>query len=175
MVFHVSLRLCSVFSIPSFPGCINFIDWASVSLNSFLSAHISCWVVGWNFHLFCFLNPEFPFVFKYFLHLYLKLSIWWDFPVSVWKWFPMVLWSHIIIALKSMSAKLNTGELFFLNFYFTLFCFRILYWFCHTLTWIHHGCTWVPNPEPPPTFHSISSLWTFPVHQPQASCILYWT
>ena len=23
-----------------------------------------------------------------------------------------------------------------------------MYWFCHTLTWIHHRCTWVPNPEP---------------------------
>ena len=33
-------------------------------------------------------------------------------------------------------------------FFFTLFCFTILYWFCHTLTWISHGCTWVPNPEP---------------------------
>ena len=38
--------------------------------------------------------------------------------------------------------------LFFLNFIFTLFYFTILYWFCHTLTWIHQRCTWVPNPEP---------------------------
>ena len=26
--------------------------------------------------------------------------------------------------------------------------FTILYWFCHTLTWIRHGCTCVPHPEP---------------------------
>ena len=26
--------------------------------------------------------------------------------------------------------------------------FTILYWFCHTSTWIHHGCTHVPHPEP---------------------------
>ena len=38
---------------------------------------------------------------------------------------------------------------FFFRFYFTLFYFTILYWFCHTSTWIHHGCTRVPNPEPP--------------------------
>ena len=38
---------------------------------------------------------------------------------------------------------------FLKTFIFTLFCFTILYWFCHTLTWIRHGCTWVPNPEPP--------------------------
>ena len=55
------------------------------------------------------------------------------------------------------SATMNTGVhvslsfffnlLFFLflkNFIFTLFCFAILYWFCHTLTWTCHGCTWVP-------------------------------
>ena len=37
---------------------------------------------------------------------------------------------------------------FFLIFIFTLFYFTILSWFCHTLTWIHDGCTWVPSPEP---------------------------
>ena len=26
--------------------------------------------------------------------------------------------------------------------------FTILYWICHTLTLIHHGCTCVPNPDP---------------------------
>ena len=36
----------------------------------------------------------------------------------------------------------------FLIFIFTLFCFTILYWFCHTLTWISYGCTWVPKHEP---------------------------
>ena len=38
--------------------------------------------------------------------------------------------------------------LFFLILIFTLFYFTILYWFCHALTWIRRGCTWVPNPEP---------------------------
>ena len=33
--------------------------------------------------------------------------------------------------------------------FFTLFYFIILYWFCHTLTWIHHTCTCVPKHEPP--------------------------
>ena len=37
---------------------------------------------------------------------------------------------------------------FFKIFIFTLFYFTILYWFCHTLTWIRHGYTWIPNPEP---------------------------
>ena len=40
--------------------------------------------------------------------------------------------------------------LIFLNFILLLlFYFIILYWFCHTSTWIHHGCTCVPTPEPP--------------------------
>ena len=46
----------------------------------------------------------------------------------------------------------------YLNLYFNIFLFfiiiiffyfTILYWFCHTSTCIHHGCTRVPNPEPP--------------------------
>ena len=30
-----------------------------------------------------------------------------------------------------------------------LLYFAILYWFCHSLTWIRHECTCVPHPEPP--------------------------
>ena len=30
-----------------------------------------------------------------------------------------------------------------------VFYFTILYWFCHTSTCIHHGCTRVLHPEPP--------------------------
>ena len=52
-------------------------------------------------------------------------------------------------------------EMVFLSFFFfifTLFYFTMLYWFCHTLTWIHHECTCIPKHEPlsrlPP--HNIS-------------------
>ena len=38
---------------------------------------------------------------------------------------------------------------FFLIIYLFIYYFTILYWFCHTLTWICHGCIRVPNPEPP--------------------------
>ena len=62
----------------------------------------------------------------------------------------------------------------FLFLIFTLFCFTILHWFCHALTWIHHGCIWVPNPEPlshpPIPYHlSGSSPCTSPKHP--ISCI----
>ena len=36
-------------------------------------------------------------------------------------------------------------------FIFTLFYFTILCWFCHPSTWVCHGCTCVPNLNPPPS------------------------
>ena len=50
---------------------------------------------------------------------------------------------------KSLRILQKTSILFFLIFIFTLFYFTILYWFCHTLTLIHHGCTCDPKHEPP--------------------------
>ena len=49
--------------------------------------------------------------------------------------------------------------------------FTILYLFCHTSTWIHHGYTHVPHPEPP--FHL--PLHTIPLGCPSAPApsILY--
>ena len=53
--------------------------------------------------------------------------------------------------------------------------FTILYWFCHTSTWICHGLTCVPHPEPPSHFPPH----TIPPGHPSApaSRILYrtWT
>ena len=44
----------------------------------------------------------------------------------------------------------NKSIYFFLSFLnFILLYFTILYWFCHTSTWIRHGYTRVPQPEPP--------------------------
>ena len=37
----------------------------------------------------------------------------------------------------------------FIYLFLTLFYFTILYWFCHTLTWIHHRCRCIPRHEPP--------------------------
>ena len=77
---------------------------------------------------------------------------------------------------------LRTSWFFFMGFQknfllLLFFYFTILYWFCHTSTWICHGCTRVPNSELPPTSLPIPSLWVIPVYQPQASCILHrtWT
>ena len=65
-----------------------------------------------------------------------------------------------------------TSVLLLLFFYFT-----ILYWFCHTSTWIRYGCTRVPNPEPPSLLPPHIIPLGHPSDQPQASCILHrtWT
>ena len=48
------------------------------------------------------------------------------------------------------SPSSLTFNLFYFNLSFIyLFYFTILYWFCHTMTWILHGCTCVPHPETP--------------------------
>ena len=75
---------------------------------------------------------------------------------------------------KEMSLLLFFFNFFLKIFIFNLFYFTILYWFCHTSTWIHHRCTWVPNPEPPlppssPYHLSGSSPCTSPKHP--VSCI----
>ena len=40
----------------------------------------------------------------------------------------------------------------FLSFFLIVFYFKILYWFCHTSTWIHHRYTRVPHPKHPSNF-----------------------
>ena len=66
---------------------------------------------------------------------------------------PSSLSVHLCSALRLLPCLF-----FFLIFIFTLFYFTILYCFCHTLTWIHHGCTCVPKHEPLSHFppHNIS-------------------
>ena len=47
---------------------------------------------------------------------------------------------------KSILPMFSSRSFFF---FLTLFYFTVLYWFCHALTWIHHGCIQAPNPESP--------------------------
>ena len=70
---------------------------------------------------------------------------------SILSWF----WKELQRALKFwvFYTTIFWNKKIFLIYFFNLsfiylFYFTILYWFCHTLTWIHHGCTCVPHPEP---------------------------
>ena len=59
-------------------------------------------------------------------------------------------WDFWVIRQLFFFFSFFTYMLVFISiFFFSFFYFTILYWFCHTSTWIHHGCTCVPNPEPP--------------------------
>ena len=49
----------------------------------------------------------------------------------------------------SYFKYLSYSQILFFLIYYYYFYFTILYWFCHTSTCIHHGCTRVPHPEPP--------------------------
>ena len=61
------------------------------------------------------------------------------------------------------------GTFYLFIYLFILYCSG----FCHTLTWISHGFTCIPQPDPPPISLSTRSLWVFPVRQAWAlvSCI----
>ena len=53
---------------------------------------------------------------------------------------------HLLICyFKIIKYLWNICRELFFFFYFT-----ILYWFCHTSTWILQGCTRVPHPDPSP-------------------------
>ena len=58
--------------------------------------------------------------------------------------------------IKNYCGPLNFYSIIFIHFYFKNFNWRLITLqycggFCHTLTWISHGCTCVPHPELP--FH----------------------
>ena len=59
--------------------------------------------------------------------------------------------THLIITVANGTSTI--WSFFLILFFIFKFYFTILYWFCHTLTWIHHGCTCVPNPERPSHRH----------------------
>ena len=72
--------------------------------------------------------------------------------------------SSSIALILSSHFWVSTLLFFLKSQIFYLFFFTILYWFCHTSTWIHHGCTRVPNPEP----HSHLPPQTIPLGHPSA-------
>ena len=78
-------------------------------------------------------------------------------------------YANLVHGVNEQCNDLLFSFFFQISNHFTLFYFTILYWFCHTLTWIHHGCTCNPKHEPPlpppsPQHPSGSSPCTSPKH-----------
>ena len=79
--------------------------------------------------------------------------------------------------------RCSTSLIFFsfLKFYFNQGLITLQYCsgFCHTLTWISHGCSCVPHPEPPPTsppsHPSGSSQCTSPEHPVSCMNLDWWS
>ena len=96
--------------------------------------------------------------------------------------YPEIRITHIVGCSKSSHISLMMVYFFLLSL-FIYFSFIFISWrlitsqhwsgFCHTLTWISHGVTCIPNPDPPSHLPPHQFLWVFPVHQARAlvSCI----
>ena len=85
--------------------------------------------------------------------------------MSIQGWFPLRLTGLISLLSKGLSGVFSSttvgGHQFFgaLPSFFFFFSFIFISWrlitsqhcsgFCHTLTWISHGVTCIPHPEPP--------------------------
>ena len=65
--------------------------------------------------------------------------------------------AYLVPDLKERAFNISSLNVFPVSpFFCKLFNWRLITLqycsgFCHTLTWISHGCTCVPHPEPPPT------------------------
>ena len=109
--------------------------------------------------------------------LFCSVSLHWSLRKAFWSLLP-ILW------ISASNGNIFPFLLFLLLLsFFKLFSYIYISWrlislqycsgFCHTLTWIRHGCICVPHPDPPSHPFPIPSLWVILVHQLRAlvSCI----
>ena len=91
--------------------------------------------------------------------------------VNTQDWSPLGWSGWISLQSKGLSRVFSNTTVQKHQFFFFFFYFTILYWFCHTSTWIRHGCTRVSHPEPP----SLLPPRTIPLGHPSAPApsILY--
>ena len=87
-----------------------------------------------------------------------------------------------LVELKDLYACFYFLLLLFLFFPFIFISWRLstlqyCSGFCHTLTWISHGFTYVPHPDPPShlPLHSIPLGLTSPEHLSHASNLGWWS
>ena len=90
-----------------------------------------------------------------------------------------ISWTEKPGGLQSIVLQRASYLCFFFNL-FIYFNWRLITLqycggFCHTFTWISHGCTCVPHPEPPSHLPPHPTLRVIPVHQPWAPCLMHQT
>lgn len=112
MVFHRSLRLCTIFFI-LFPYLRNWIIIINIPLGSLILSFtcsnllLKTYLVNFLFYLVYFLTPEFPFGSLSLSLSFLLNNIYWFidiflfgetsflyFPWIIYTWFPWVLWKY---------------------------------------------------------------------------------
>ena len=82
----------------------------------------------------------------------LKLLYLWSFPIFIFSTLAIDIW--LCNSILPLIFYLFVYFIFFLFFSFIFISWRLITLqycsgFCHTLTWISHGFTRVPHPEPP--------------------------
>ena len=72
-------------------------------------------------------------------------------PVNIQGWFPLGLTDLISLLLRESQESSPAPQFIFFLIYcnWRLITLQYCSGFYHTLTWISHGCTCVPHPEPP--------------------------
>ena len=104
---------------------------------------------------------------------------WW---FGLWRWQVGTERNGPIHSLGPNKNGYPLQYFFFFFIYINVFNWRLITLqycsgFCHTLTWISHGCTCVPHPEPPCHLppHPIPRV--IPMHQPRAPSLMHrtWT